>query len=445
MSRRPLRLRSRLMLAFAGFSVVAALLFGVYALVFMYATEDALFDNLLRAEAAMLEAGHVRNGQWERPRNDYMQVYTDSSALPDGIAETLAQEPRRHEFSGSDGRHYHLRALHGRDGVEAWLLAEVSSQLVVRPLRSRVLNLLGGSALALVVSALLLAAALARRLTAPLARLTAQVENSTDGELPRGLAQGSGEDEAGVLARALDALVQRVDALLAREREFTRDASHELRTPLAVIRAAAEQLDSEAGLSDAGRRQLAHLRQSALQLQQTVTSLLALARNEDAALRSDRPLPLLPLLEQVVVEQAALLDGKAVEVQVDIEAALLTSVPLPLLHVVLSNLVGNAFAHTQAGEIRIGARGGRLFIANPAPPLPADEAARLQQPYAKGQHSDGLGLGLAIVRRLSERHGLALQLEFAEGRAIASFLLEAATSEAGPEPARACNAGASPV
>lgn len=428
MSRRPLRLRSRLMLAFAGFSVAATLLFGVYALVFMYATEDALFDNLLRAEATFLEAGHARDGRWERPRNDYMQVYADSSTLPDGIGDILAQEPKRHEFSGGDGRHYHLRTLHGRDGAKAWLLAEVSSQLVVRPLRSRVLSLLGWSALALVASALLLAAALARRLTAPLARLTAHVENSAAGELPRDLAQGSGEDEAGVLARALDGLLRRVDALLAREREFTRDASHELRTPLAVIRTAAEQLETEPHLSDPGRRQLAHLRQSALQLQQTVTSLLALARTDEAVLRSDRPLPLLPLLEQVVIEQAPLLDEKAVDVQVDIDRSHVAQLPSALLHVLLSNLVGNAFAHTQSGQIRIDAADGRLRIANPAPPLDPQQVARLQQPYAKGEHSEGLGLGLAIVQRLSARHRLDFRVEFAADQAVASFRLDPAAA-----------------
>lgn len=434
---RALRLRARLMLAFAGFAVAATLLFGVYALVFMYATEDALFDNLLRAEAARLETDHARSGRWQRPNPDYMQVVVDNSQLPDDIGAVLLRHPSRQEFSGRDGRHYHLRALRGRDGATAWLLAEVSSQLVVRPLRSRVLGLLGWSALALIASALLLGAALARRTAAPLARLTARVEHSPAGDLPRDLAHGCGDDEAGVLARALDALLQRVDGVLAREREFTRDASHELRTPLAVIRACAEQLETEPQLSESGRRQLAHLRQSALQLQQTVTSLLVLARSEHTVLQTEHPSPLLPLLEQVIVEQAPLLDGKPVEVQVDIDPRLVVPLPTALLHVLLSNLVGNAFAHTQAGAIRIDTREDRLRIANPAAALDSDAATRLQQPYAKGEHSDGLGLGLAIVQRLGDRHGLALRVEFRDGCAVASFLLSRAAAwderNAGPD------------
>jgi signal transduction histidine kinase len=425
----PRRLHRRLMLAFASFTVATATLFGLYALVFMYTTEDAFFVNLLQSEAASLRAGHARSGAWPQPQPSFMQVYADAAQLPDGIALALAREPRRREFAGSAGRHYHLVALQGTDGAQAWLLAEVSAQLVVRPLRSQVLGLLGWSALALLAAALLAGWWLARRIAAPLARLTALVEGGDVQQLPRELAAGFAQDEAGVLAQALQTLLGRVDAFVARERAFTRDASHELRTPLAVIRAAAESLEAEPQLSAAGRSRLGHLRQSALQLQQTVISLLTLAREQEhMATPAGTTVLLLPLLEQVIIEQAPLLDGKPVEVQLDIGRDLAARLPAAVLHVLLSNLVGNAFAHAEAGEIRIDVAEGRLCIANPAPAIAPAQAERLQQPYAKGEHSSGEGLGLAIVQRLSDHHGLALRVVFADGRAVASFRLDPAPS-----------------
>ena len=46
------RLRNRLMLAFAGFTVVVAAVFGLYAAVFAYTVEDQFFDTMLEREAA---------------------------------------------------------------------------------------------------------------------------------------------------------------------------------------------------------------------------------------------------------------------------------------------------------------------------------------------------------------------------------------------------------
>ena len=73
---------------------------------------------------------------------------------------------------------------------------------------------------------------------------------------------------------------------------------------------------------DAGRRHLAHVRQSVLQLEQTIATLLALAR-EQHVVADAAPITLLPVLERVVVEQAPLLDGREdlVDVVVDVPPA----------------------------------------------------------------------------------------------------------------------------
>jgi len=228
------------------------------------------------------------------------------------------------------------------------------------------------------------------------------------------------DDEVGVLARGLDNLSGRVRAFIAREHAFTRDASHELRTPLAVIRSATEQLASEPGLSGAGRRQLAHVQHSARQLEQTVITLLTLAREENVE-QDATPLAVLPVLEQVVVEQAVLLEGKPVAVRVDVPADVSLPVPGPVLHMLLANLVGNAFAHTRAGEVYIDVAAGRLRIRNTAP---AGDPDTIMQPFAKGEGSAGFGLGLAIVHRLCDRFAIDLRIEGTEHATVASFSVQ---------------------
>ncbi|MCQ4166564.1 sensor histidine kinase [Tahibacter harae] len=434
MSTRPRRLQRRLMGVLALFTLAVAGLFGLYAMAFMYATEDAFFSAMLQQEAAAQYAARERSGRWSTPAQGFMHVYENTGELPDGLDQLLAAEPQRHELPGRDGRHYHLLALHARDGARAWLAAEVSSQLVVRPRRQQVLGILAWSALGLIVLALLLGYLLARRTTAPLARLVGRVDGISAQHWPQDLAQGFRDDEVGALARALQALLRRLHAFVEREREFTRDASHELRTPLSVIRTAAESLQNEA-LSAVGRQQLQHLHQSALQLQQTVTTLLTLAREEETSAATAAPAPLLPLLERVIVEQAPLLDGKPVEVHLDIAPALASTVPASVLHILLSNLIGNAFAHAEDGAVEIGSSDGRLHIANRAAVLDSAAAQRLvDEPYARREGSAGFGLGLVIVRRLGERFGLDLRISLDEGAARASFRLTPGTGGTGAPP-----------
>lgn len=437
MSTRAPRLQRRLMWVLALFTLATAGLFGLYAIAFMYATEDAFFGAMLQQEAAAQYAARERSGQWSEPAQPFMRVYPSAVQLPDGLDQILAAEPQRREMPGHDGRHYHLLALHARDGARAWLAAEVSSRLVVRPRRQQVLGILAWSALGLVAIALLLGHMLARRTTAPLARLAARVDDISAQHWPQELAQGFRDDEVGAVARALQSLLQRLHAFVDREREFTRDASHELRTPLSVIRAVAESLQNEP-LSTSGRQRLQHLHQSALQLQQTVTTLLTLAREEEAPAAAATPAqPVLALLERVIVDQAPLLEGKPVEVQLDIASTLTSTIPASVLHILLSNLIGNAFAHAEEGTIAITAAAGRLHIANRVAALQAGAAQRLvDQPYARREGSAGFGLGLVIVRRLGERFGLDLQISLAGGSAQASFRLDPARDRGEAQTAR---------
>ena len=416
------RLRNRLMLAFAGFTVLVATVFALYLLLFVYAVEDQLFETMLDREVAAQQAYHREHGRWTTPRDGFMSVVATTSGLPDGIGDVLRAEPRRREVAGADGRHYHLRPLRSptADVQPAWLVAEVSTLLVVRPMRAQILQLLAWSGIAMVALALLLGGWLARRTTAPLSRLADAVGDATPERRLPGFAAGFPDDEVGVVARRLDDLIARVRDFVEREREFTRDASHELRTPLTVIRTATERLGMESGLSDAARRHVDHIAQSSLHLEQTVALLLSLAR-EQTSTEAALSVPVLPLLERVIVEQSPLLEHKPVEVQVDVATDVVATLPATVLNILLSNLVGNAFAHTRDGRIVIDMEDRTLRIANPGHGVREEDFA----PFAKGADSNGFGLGLSIVRRLCERHGIALRIDGVSGQTVARLTLPA--------------------
>ena len=90
---------------------------------------------------------------------------------------------------------------------------------------------------------------------------------------------------------------------------------------------------------------------------------------------------------------------------------------------VLSNLIGNALVHGEAGapiEVFVDVRDSEALLAvtNRGPEIPADRAASLFQPFTHGDsphagssHPRGLGLGLYIVKQIVTAHGGTITVE----------------------------------
>ena len=376
-------MRRRLVWASAILALFTALAFSALGLVFVYTVEDSFFNRMLREEAAHQEQA------WRRGT----------------------------EFPGRQGRHYHLRALDLPGAGPAWLVAEVSRELVVRPQLPLIVGVLGGCAALLLVTTVAVGSWLARRATAPLRALVQLVESAAPARLPQGFGAQFPDNEIGALARALDAALARVAGFIEREQHFTRDASHELRTPLAVIDGAAELL-AQAPLAPQAAAQLQRIRMSSTQMAQALETLLALAREQ---LQGGEPagpppmLPLLPLAEELVLQFALLLDGKDVQVQVDLTPQDTVRAHRAALSILLGNLIGNAFAHAGSGTVRIFRDGACLVVQDQGPGIGAEVQARLFEPGVKGAASGGLGLGLSIARRLGERAGIGLAIESGSG------------------------------
>jgi signal transduction histidine kinase len=407
------RLQRRLLLAFSGYTLLVVALLGALSLAFVYSVEDALITGALRAEAERQLAYRAKQGDFTAPALPTMRVYPRGIGLPPDLAAQHARHPEREEFEGTEGRHYHLVRV-GADGT--LLVSEVSAQLVVRPMRGELLSWLLAAAGGLTVLALLLGGWLARRISLPLANLAGRVARSTPDALPDDLAEGLAHDEVGELARHLDELHARTRDLIAREKTFTADASHELRTPLAVLRLAADRLQAQATAEQGPL--VRSLQAAAWQLQQTVDLILALAREVPASATAEPEHELRPVLENLVLAHAPLLDREGIEIELDIPDTLTRPWSPALTHLIVGNLLANAIAHRQAARIVIEADASELRVCNrsaapPAALLVADAPGRIRG--IKGSASTGQGFGLSIVRRLAERHALALELRHHDG------------------------------
>lgn len=213
---------------------------------------------------------------------------------------------------------------------------------------------------------------------------------------------------------------------------FTSSVSHDLRAPLRALDGYATLLEEEANqLGEDGRRHLGAIRRNVRRMSELVESLLALSRAGRQALRTG-PIDMERLARSVLDE--LLLPGERERTDVSLH-------PLPaavgdegLVRQVLTNLVGNALKFSSRKERRrleIGARteGGRTFwfVSDDGigfEPAQAEKLFRLFERLHDAASFEGTGVGLAIVRRIVERHGGIVRAEGAPGAgATFSFTL----------------------
>ena len=396
MSASPHSLRRRIVVAFTVFALATALCFSAFSLVFVYTVEDSFFENMLRQEIEH----QLKAGAPVKPLRDFVSVHRDQTTFPADLARQF--ESKRREYFGDAGRHYHVVSP---GAVPYFIVAEVSRELVVR----QRLPFLGGVLAVLVLLMVTLTAGfgywLARRATAPLDRLAGLVAQAAPGQLPRGFAGEFPDNEIGALAKGLEQAMDRIADFIEREQHFSRDASHELRTPLAVVGGAARLLASQP-LAPQQAAQVQRIVAAAEAMAQSVDTMLALAREDLGQAPSAEPVLLLPLVESIVVQHAHLLDGKAVEVVVDVDPNDSVVCRRATLAILLSNLVSNAFGHTMEGQVRISVEQGSLVVADSGPGI----APGLHRAGVRGQASQGLGLGLSIIHRLAARNGIGLDI-----------------------------------
>jgi len=296
-------------------------------------------------------------------------------------------DPRSDWLHGPRGRG--ALALHLPDG--RWLLAR-HARAHGAPAQGA-LAALGLLALAIALGAY----PVARRLTRRLERLRARVEDLGQGNLAARV-QVEGRDEIADLARSFNRAAERIEKLVGAQQALLASVSHELRSPLARIRVAVELLDRERP------EVVARIVRDVEELDALIGELLLASRlDARAGLGEVAAVDLLGLVAEETARFGAEAEGEPVSVRGDPR----------LLRRLVRNLLENAHRYgggtpTLASVARLGAGGARLRVADRGPGVPESERERIFEPFYRPpghrEGDGGVGLGLALVRRIARHH-----------------------------------------
>jgi two-component system sensor histidine kinase VanS len=258
---------------------------------------------------------------------------------------------------------------------------------------------------------------LAGRMLAPLARITDATRTVASGSLSHRIRLPGRRDEFRELADAFDAMLARLEAQVAEQQRFAANASHELRTPLAITQTLLDVARSDQS-RDTGELvdRLHVVNTRAIDLTE---ALLLLSRADQKSftpehvdlslIAEEATETLLPLADQYDV---------TIETSGDVSPTIGSH---PLLLQLSTNLVHNAIVHNLPAQgtvwvsTSVHREGAALTVENTGEELTPQLVATLVEPFLRGTERirtghAGVGLGLAIVRSITQAHNGTLTL-----------------------------------
>ena len=251
-----------------------------------------------------------------------------------------------------------------------------------------------------------------RRLTQRLEDLRRGVERWGEGDLAARV-QEKGNDEVAFLASRFNHAAQRVELLVRSHKSLLANASHELRSPLARIRMGLELMDGAP--SDAQRREM--LRNIG-ELDQLIEEILLASRLDarETDIGTFEDVHLTGLAAEECARVGADLEAQGCGTEVVVQGV------SKLLRRAIRNLLENARRYSTGPvevEVLHDASHAVLRVCDRGPGVPPEQRERIFEPFYRlpgaSEREGGVGLGLALVRSIAQRHHGTVHCEGREG------------------------------
>jgi signal transduction histidine kinase len=250
---------------------------------------------------------------------------------------------------------------------------------------------------------------ISRPLLAPVHHLAAQLSQIDPRQRNVRIAKEFTGNELEPIARSIDSFLERLDGFVEREQAFTATASHELRTPLAVIQGAVELLTDQYAQQPGAEKALERIQRAVREMAEFTTALLSLAREPDAAGRTDPTCDIAALLPRIVDDQRAAAANKTITLQFDSATPLRVAAPDSMVAMVIGNIVRNALQHGDGQAVSVDLHARTLKVSNTGQ-IASSALPHIFEPRFTTR-AGGHGMGLYLARRICERYGWHIRVD----------------------------------
>jgi signal transduction histidine kinase len=297
----------------------------------------------------------------------------------------------------------------------------------------------------------------AGRVLRPIGRITSVARDIQATDLSRRIELPGPDDELKQLGDTFDAMLARLDAAFAAQRQFVADASHELRNPLAIIRTNVDVAlaDPRADPEDL-RHTMVVVKRASDRMARLVDDLLALARRQEPILEHE-PVDLGAAVAEASDDFVVPAAARNIVLDRAIAPGVVVTGDRDALKRAVANLLENAVRLAPPGSrIRL-ATGSEddqawIAVADEGPGIAPEDQPHVFDRFwradkARSRADGGTGLGLAIVRQIAESHGgqVRLQSKVGVGSSFVIWLPVAAGSAGEPAPVPPATPALTPV
>jgi signal transduction histidine kinase len=264
----------------------------------------------------------------------------------------------------------------------------------------------------------------ASRAIAPVQQLIRSAAGINDSNINTRLPLPPNEDELYQLAKTINELLNRIEASIQQQKQFTADASHEIRTPLSAIRGTLEILVRKKREPDHYEEKIKQVIVQTDRLNQLLDQLLFLARAESGSMvTQNEPVSILRLIEEASRKCQKNMDEKGIALHLLIAPnSELFSDPF-CLNIIIDNLLSNAIKYGQQnGKISCvwNELDKILSITDDGQGITAEQVPFLFNRFYRADDSrsadiPGSGLGLSIVKKLADLLKIEIILQSTPG------------------------------
>ncbi|NVZ69546.1 ATP-binding protein [Pseudomonas costantinii] len=266
---------------------------------------------------------------------------------------------------------------------------------------------------------LLVVGDLVRKLFRPIGVLAAEIDQRAEQEL-HPIEEQHLPTEVRPFVVAINRLLTRVAQSMDSQRRFVADAAHELRSPMTALSLQADRL-AATEMSPTTRERFVPLSRGIERGRKLIDQLLSLAAAQSASDRLQTTLSVHDVYRQVLEDLLPLAERKQIDIGVESTQDVQVVFNEMDLFTLVKNLVDNAIRYTpQGGRIDLSvvleAGAVQLQVKDSGPGIAVEEQARVFDPFYRSLGTDeaGSGLGLSIVKAITDRTGARVQLSFTD-------------------------------
>lgn len=278
--------------------------------------------------------------------------------------------------------------------------------------------------LSVLLLSLLISSLLSKRILRPITELTETLKAKHANQFDhKAISIVQQHDEVGFLVQSFNQYLSKITQLLKREQLFTSDISHELRTPLMIIKSSIELLNSQID-PDKQASLLIKIDTSANEIQDLIDTFLSLAREKNQHQSNVITQKIDHILHERLEYWQTYADKQNVTIASHVDSPITRESSVPLFSTIISNLIKNALLHSSSSKIDIYLNNHSLKVVDHGPKINDELKAVLFDAYQKGNPlSEGLGLGLSIIKRICEHQNWQVRYEYDESQGGAFIIL----------------------